>query len=191
MSGTRRKNLLSSESPRHNNSSIFFVIILVTSCRSSLSLSRLDPAVAARVSWYSLAVLDMNVSVYSWVSRSILIHTSLQRLTKADKCIWPPDGLDLWAIRRGELLREFIQVRKGKFSRVRFVRNGQIYHIICYKIATRYIIGISAQVVAGQLRTYWCVYGPLSMERRGSEFEVRRLNSTFACCLCSCKVCSV
>lgn len=60
---TTSEHLRSSESPRHNNSSMFFVIILVTSCRSSLSLSRPDPAPAARVSWYSLAVLDMNVSV--------------------------------------------------------------------------------------------------------------------------------
>ena len=64
-----QKHILSSESPRHNNSSMFFVIILVTSCRSSLSLSRLDPAPAARVSWYSLAVLDMNVSVCDPVSQ--------------------------------------------------------------------------------------------------------------------------
>jgi hypothetical protein len=63
VSRLRRKHLRSSESPRHNNSSIFFVIILVTSCRSSLTLPRLDPAPVARVSWYSLAVLDMKVSV--------------------------------------------------------------------------------------------------------------------------------
>jgi hypothetical protein len=67
---TTSEHLRSSESPRHNNSSIFFVIILVTSCRSSLSLSRLDPAFAARVSWYSLAVLDMNVSVRVPVNQS-------------------------------------------------------------------------------------------------------------------------
>ena len=67
---TTPEHLRSSESPRHSNSSIFFVIILVTSCRSSLSLSRLDPAFAARVSWYSLAVLDMNVSVRVPVNQS-------------------------------------------------------------------------------------------------------------------------
>jgi hypothetical protein len=67
---TTSEHLRSSESPRHNNSSIFFVIILVTSCRSSLSLSRPDPALAARVSWYSLAVLDMNVSVRVSVNQS-------------------------------------------------------------------------------------------------------------------------
>lgn len=43
---------------------MFFVIILVTSCSSLLSLSKLDPrdALAARVSRYNRAVLDMKVS---------------------------------------------------------------------------------------------------------------------------------
>src|SRR5216684_4852233 len=68
--GTTSEHLRSSESPRHNNSSIFFVIILVTSCRSSLSLSTLDPPLAARVSWYSLAVLDMNVSICDPINHS-------------------------------------------------------------------------------------------------------------------------
>ena len=60
-------NALSKESPRHNNSSMFLVMILVTSCKSPFSLSRFDSdelaaAVAVRVSWYSRAVFDMNVS---------------------------------------------------------------------------------------------------------------------------------
>ena len=53
----------SSESPRHSNSSIFLVMILVTSWSSSLSLSRFElPAPAVRVSWYSLAVFAIKVS---------------------------------------------------------------------------------------------------------------------------------
>lgn len=55
-------NLRSSESPLHNNSSMFLVMILVTSCSSSFNLSRLDPPATLRVSWYSLAVFDINVS---------------------------------------------------------------------------------------------------------------------------------
>lgn len=50
------RNALSRESPRHNNSSMLFVMILVTSCRSPFSLSKFDSdelvaAVAVRVSW--------------------------------------------------------------------------------------------------------------------------------------------
>jgi hypothetical protein len=66
-----------------------------------LSLSKLDPELAARVSWYSLAVLDMNVSMYFDEPASQML---LQQLTKTDKCVWLPDCLDLWAIRSGELL---------------------------------------------------------------------------------------
>ena len=59
----------SSESPLHSSSSIFLVIILVTSCRSSFSLSKLeDAAFAVRVSRYSRAVFDINVSVNSYYS---------------------------------------------------------------------------------------------------------------------------
>jgi hypothetical protein len=61
-----RVSARSSESPRHKSSSIFFVIILVTSCRSSFNLSRPEPlaAVAVRVSRYSRAVFDMKVSAW-------------------------------------------------------------------------------------------------------------------------------
>lgn len=39
---------------------------------------------------------------------------------------------------------------------------------------------------------YYCrVYFPLSMEHFGSELGVMRRNTSFACCLCSCRVCSV
>jgi len=56
-------DVLSRESPLHSSSSIFLVMILVTSCRSSFSLSRPDDAaLAVRVSRYSLAVFDINVS---------------------------------------------------------------------------------------------------------------------------------
>lgn len=58
------EHVLSSESPLHSNSSMFLVIMRVTSCRSSLSLSRfeLPAAFAVRVSWYSRVVLPMKVS---------------------------------------------------------------------------------------------------------------------------------
>lgn len=48
-----RVHARSSESPLHNNSSMFFVMILVTSCNSSFSLSMPDAfaALAVRVSW--------------------------------------------------------------------------------------------------------------------------------------------
>jgi hypothetical protein len=35
------------------------------------------------------------------------------------------------------------------------------------------------------------VYGPLSMEQRGSEFDVIRRKMSLDCCLCSCSTCSV
>lgn len=60
-------NVLSRLSPLHRSSSIFFVMILVTSCNSLFKRS-MPPelesaaAVAVRVSRYSRAVLDMNVS---------------------------------------------------------------------------------------------------------------------------------
>ena len=58
------KYALSRESPLQSNSSIFFVIILVTSCRSSLSLSRFEvAALAVLESRYSLAVFDIKVSI--------------------------------------------------------------------------------------------------------------------------------
>ena len=58
------EDALSRESPRHRSSSMFFVIMRVTSCRSSFSLSILEAAaLAVRVSWYNLAVLLMKVSV--------------------------------------------------------------------------------------------------------------------------------
>jgi hypothetical protein len=57
-------NTLSKESPLHSSSSIFLVMILVTSCKSSFNFSSPDAAAfAVRVSWYSRAVFDMNVSV--------------------------------------------------------------------------------------------------------------------------------
>ena len=64
MSGRERKCVLSRESPLQSNSSMFFVIILVTSCRSSLSLSRFEVAAFAVLeSRYSLAVFDIKVSI--------------------------------------------------------------------------------------------------------------------------------
>ena len=130
---------LSSESPRHSNSSIFFVMILVTSCRSSLSLSRLEPALAARVSWYSLAVLDMKVSGCRLVrSRSGERCERLQQpLTETNKCVWLPDGLYFWTIGIRELLCEFVEVRKCELSWIRLVRNSQVCDIIGYKVAAK------------------------------------------------------
>jgi hypothetical protein len=63
------------------------------------------------------------------------VNASEQPLTETNKCVWLPDGLHLWAIRIREILREFVKVGKGKLSRVRLVRNGQIYDIIGYKVA--------------------------------------------------------
>ena len=45
----KSENSLSKLSPLHKSSSIFFVIILVTSCKSSFNRSKLDPAVADAV----------------------------------------------------------------------------------------------------------------------------------------------
>lgn len=65
--------LLSSESPRQRSSSIFLVIIRVTSCKSSFSLSRFElAAFAVRVSWYSRAVLLINVSTRKHTVRTKL-----------------------------------------------------------------------------------------------------------------------
>jgi hypothetical protein len=59
----------SSESPRQSSSSMFLVMIRVTSCSSLFSVSRAPPpALAVRVSWYNLAVFDMKVSEAQWVS---------------------------------------------------------------------------------------------------------------------------
>ena len=71
--GRQAKALLSSESPRQRSSSIFFVIIRVTSCSSSLSLSKfeLPAALAALVSLYNRAVFDMNVSLAELVNERL------------------------------------------------------------------------------------------------------------------------
>lgn len=39
--------------------------------------------------------------------------------------------------------------------------------------------------------TYCSVYGPLSIEHRGSALGVIRRNISLDCCLCSCRTCSV
>jgi len=63
----QKRNSRSKLSPLHKSSSMFLVMIRVTSCSSPFSLSRLDGAASAAadavlVSLYSRAVLDMNVS---------------------------------------------------------------------------------------------------------------------------------
>ena len=63
-----RQHARSSESPLHRSSSMFFVMILVTSCSSPFNVSRFEPvadadAEAVRVSLYNRAVFDMKVSV--------------------------------------------------------------------------------------------------------------------------------
>ena len=60
-----------------------------------------------------------------------------QLLTETNKCVWLPDTLYLCTIGIRELLCEFVKIRKGKLSRVRLVRDGQIYDIIGYKVTTR------------------------------------------------------
>lgn len=89
--GRQAKALLSSESPRQRSSSIFFVIIRVTSCSSSLSLSKfeLPAALAALVSLYNRAVFDMNVSLAELVNERLRVAKLLVR-TKPNKGVWLP-----------------------------------------------------------------------------------------------------
>ena len=57
---------LSSESPRQRSSSMFLVMIRVTSCSSSFSFSIFElAALAVLVSWYRRAVLLINVSAHA------------------------------------------------------------------------------------------------------------------------------
>jgi len=104
--GRQAKALLSSESPRQRSSSIFFVIIRVTSCSSSFSLSKfeLPAALAALVSRYNRAVFDMNVSLVELVNACLGVAKLLVR-TKPDKGVWLPYRLHFGAVGRGELFR--------------------------------------------------------------------------------------
>lgn len=88
------KALLSSESPRQRSSSIFFVIMRVTSWSSSLSLSKfeLPEALAALVSRYKRAVFDMNVSVVERVNECLGVAKLLAR-TKPNKGVGLPHRL--------------------------------------------------------------------------------------------------
>lgn len=167
---------------------MFLVMMRVTSCSSSLSLfSGEFPALMLRVSWYSLAVLAMNVSKGSHISHTGSIEACLLR-TKAHESIRLPYGVYLRAIRCLEFLGELVQVRERQLPWVRFVRNNQEHNVVRNQVAA---------LRSGQGRTrpardtYWSVYCPLSIEQRGSALGVMRRNMSFACCLCSCSDCSV
>jgi hypothetical protein len=101
-------HLLSNESPLHKSSSMFLVMIRVTSCNSLFNLSKFDdPAVsAARVSWYSRAVFDIKVSEYSANESSVKIRAVRSR-TKPDKGIRFPHRLYFGSVRYGEFLWKF------------------------------------------------------------------------------------
>lgn len=79
---------------------MFFVIILVTSCNSLFSVSNpeLFAALAVLVSWYSRAVLDMNVS--SKIKRVGLtrIRTALKTRTESDESVRLPHCFNLGSI---------------------------------------------------------------------------------------------
>ena len=85
---------------------MFLVMIRVTSCSSSLSLSNEFPAaLAVRVSWYNRVVFDMKVSA----TRSARLYgrkswkSEVQALTEPHKRVRLPYAVHLGAIRSLEL----------------------------------------------------------------------------------------
>ena len=160
------RDVLSSESPLHSNSSIFLVIILVTSWRSSFSLSKFElAALAVRVSRYKRAVLDIKVSEhFSRISGRFLWSTS--RLTKSNKRVRLSNGLDLSSVSVGELFSQFLQVWKGKFSRVRLVCNSKKHYILCDEV-TEPILVSQWPMITDTVHTARCtVHSLLNIEVR-------------------------
>ena len=87
----------SSESPLQSSSSMFLVMMRVTSCSSSLSLSNGELlALIFRVSWYSLVVFAMNVSEEVHVSNDI--DTKRLARTETNESIRFPYGVHFRAI---------------------------------------------------------------------------------------------
>lgn len=96
---------LSNESPLHRSSSIFLVMMRVTSCKSLFILSKFDDpaALAARVSWYSRAVLDMKVSEWRESMNGRWRYAYWDR-TKPNKGIGFSHSLDFGSVWDGEFL---------------------------------------------------------------------------------------
>lgn len=175
----KSKSLLSRESPRHSSSSIFFVIILVTSWRSSFSLSSPELPVAARVSWYNRAVLDMNVSVYTCQQTGDVTQRSQYQSGRMRMVFVSCPLEDHNSLRTLSTTRP--DTRRPAFSDKTFLLYWGKLHCLQWG-NFRGVRKVCRRRYSG---TYCNVYSPLSIEHRGSEFGVIRRKISFACCLCS------
>jgi hypothetical protein len=75
----------------------------------------------------------MNVSASA--SQDQKYHHKREKRTESNKGIWLAYALYFWTICSCELLPQFVEIRKCKFSRVRLVRDGQKHDIISNKVA--------------------------------------------------------